>query len=234
MDYGVSEFEQLEAELKARPVRPKDWVDFRCQRCGACCRHLTEKVMVESLDAYRLVRYFRKHGRPYMTMEEFYMQYTTPVPISRGYPIFMMNTAGTEEACVFLKDGACSVYPARPRTCRLYPFSVGPGQRGQDFVWYQCLDATHHFCGGRVQVKDWAYQNFKREDREFVKREFDSCVKIGALLAKMDFSTYQQALPMILLLRYHEFDVDQPFLPQYDHNLRLLLDYLRSMVDEAI
>ena len=230
MDYGVSALAQMEAGLKAKPVRPKDWVDFRCQRCGACCRHLTDKVMVESLDAFRLVKFFREHGRPHMTMDEFYAQYAAPLPIARGYPIFMMNTAGPEEACVFLKDGACSVYPARPRTCRLYPFSVGPGQRGQDFVWYQCLDAEHHFCGGRVRVKDWAYQNFTREDREFVKREYDSCAKIGALLGKMNISTYEQALPMILLLRYSEFDVEQPFLPQYDHNLQLLLGYLHNMV----
>ena len=75
MDYGVSEFEQMEAGMKAKTVRSKDWVDFRCQRCGACCRHLTEKVMVESLDAYRLVRYLREHGRPHMTMEEFFGEY---------------------------------------------------------------------------------------------------------------------------------------------------------------
>lgn len=92
---------------------------------------------------------------------------------------------------------------------------------------------THHFCGGRVLVKDWAYQNFNREDREFLKREYASCTKIGALLAKMDTSVYEHALPMILLLRYSEFDVEKPFLPQYDRNLQLLMDYLRSLVDEG-
>ena len=49
----------------------------------------------------------------------------------------------------------------------------------------------------------------------------------------MDASVYEHALPMILLLRYSEFDVEQPFLPQYDHNLQLLMDYLRSLVDEG-
>lgn len=57
-----------------------------------------------------------------------------------------------------------------------------------------------------------------QEDREFAKREYDACRKIGALLAEMDFPTYEQALPAIIFLRYHEFDVEQPFLPQYDHN----------------
>ena len=58
-------------------------------------------------------------------------------------------------------------------------------------------------------------------------------MKIGALLAQMTPSVYEQALPMILLLRYSEFDVEQPFLPQYDRNLQLLMDYLNNMVNEV-
>lgn len=232
MDYGISELGGM--ELNFRQLRSKDWVAFQCKGCGECCRHLTEKVMVESLDAFRLVKYLREHGKPQMTMEEFYSRYTTPIPLTRGYPIFTMNTTGEDEACVFLENGRCSVYPARTRACRLYPFSVGPGQRGQDFEWYLSLDASHHFSGGRVQAKDWFYRNFSREDREYVKREYDSCQKLGALLAEMDFSTYQHALPMMLLLRYHDFDLDQPFLPQYDHNLQVLLKHLRGLLDGRV
>lgn len=229
MDYGVSELGNV--DLKIKRLRSKDWVKFQCVGCGECCRHLTEKVMVESLDAFRLARYLRDHGQPGMTMEEFYGRYTTPVPIARGYPIFTMNTDGKEEACVFLKDGCCSVYPARTRACRLYPFSVGPGERGQNFEWHQCLDASHHFSGGKVQVKDWFYQNFSREDREYVKREYSACRKLGALLAEMTFPTYRQALPIMIFLRYHDFDLDQPFLPQYDHNLQALLRHLQDLLD---
>ncbi len=29
-----------------------------------------------------------------------------------------------KEPCSFLKDGLCSVYPVRPRICRMYPFEV--------------------------------------------------------------------------------------------------------------
>ena len=231
MDYGVSEL--CSVELKTKRLRSKDWVEFQCVGCGECCRHLSEKVMVESLDAFRLARYLRDHGQPHMTVEEFYTRYTTPVPFARGYPIFTMNTAGNEESCVFLKDGRCSVYPARTRACRLYPFSVGPGERGQDFEWYQCLDASHHFSGSKVQVKDWFYQHFSREDREYVKREADACRIIGAFLAKMDFPAYQRALPIMILLRYHDFDLDQPFLPQYDHNLQVLLKHMERLLEEG-
>lgn len=229
MDYGVSELGGV--ELKTKRLRPKDWVEFQCRGCGECCRHLTDKVMVETLDAFRLARYLREHGEPDMAMDEFYARYTTPMPVSRGYPIFTLSTAGEHGACVFLKDGHCSVYPARTRACRLYPFSVGPGDRGQNFVWYQCLDASHHFSGSKVQVKDWFYQNFSREDREYVKREYSAYQKLGALLAEMDFPTYRQALPSMIFLRYHDFDLDQPFLPQYDHNLQVLLKHLQRLLD---
>ena len=38
-----------------QPVRPKDQFPFSCRQCGACCRNIEGCVMVESLDAYRLV-----------------------------------------------------------------------------------------------------------------------------------------------------------------------------------
>lgn len=40
-------------------VHAKDCVDYQCRRCGQCCRHIKDAVMVESMDAYRLANYLR-------------------------------------------------------------------------------------------------------------------------------------------------------------------------------
>ena len=40
-------------------VHAKDCVDYQCRRCGQCCRHIKDSLMVESLDAYRLANYLR-------------------------------------------------------------------------------------------------------------------------------------------------------------------------------
>ena len=32
-------------------VHAKDCVDYQCRRCGQCCRHIKDSLMVESLDA---------------------------------------------------------------------------------------------------------------------------------------------------------------------------------------
>lgn len=42
-------------------VHAKDCVDYQCRRCGQCCRHIKDAVMVESLDAYLP---FNKRYRP--------------------------------------------------------------------------------------------------------------------------------------------------------------------------
>ncbi|MBP1737655.1 MAG: hypothetical protein H6Q60_1536 [Oscillospiraceae bacterium] len=214
---------------QVRVVRPKDWVTFRCQRCGACCRHVKQKVMLESLDAFRLAKFLKQRGDAVTGMDDVLGQYTESVPLENGYPIFVLQVSGPEDACVFLKDGRCSVYEARPRACRLYPFTVGPGTKGRDFEYLLCTEAPYHFTDGRVLVNDWMYQNFKREDKEFVKREYDSAREIGRRLRQLGSSQLRRALSPILFFRYYNYDLEKPFLPQYDRNLTHLMKKLREL-----
>ena len=167
-----------------QPVRPKDQFTFSCRQCGACCRNIEGCVMVESLDAYRLARYLRAKGEPIEGIEDFLFRYCEPEPLTEeGFPIYMLKTKAPNSSCIFLTDGRCSVYPARTRTCRIYPLTVGPGERGRDFEYCLCLDRHQsHFTGSRVSVKDWLYQNFKREDKEYVKREYEIATELGKLI----------------------------------------------------
>lgn len=210
----------------SKPVRSRDWVNFHCMRCGQCCRNLENTVMVESLDAYRIARYLREHGQPDMDMALFYERYTSPTLLVDWYPIMTMNTTGLDHSCAFLDNNRCSIYPARPRVCRQYPFLVGPGSRGKDFEWLLSLDRPFHLTGGKVLVKDWIYQNFPHEEREFLLREYDSSVQIAKQLRKMDDTAREQCLKQIICFRYLFYDLDDPFLPQYDRNLRALLKCL--------
>ena len=109
-------------------VHAKDCVDYQCRRCGQCCRHIKDSLMVESLDAYRLANYLRGRDPNICTIDDVLTRYCEPMPLTQEcFPIFMLKTTGTDDSCIFLKDGLCSIYEARPRTCRIYPFSVGPG-----------------------------------------------------------------------------------------------------------
>lgn len=150
----------MNEEMNATPIKLSGQISFHCTCCGDCCRGVKESIMLESLDAYRLLRYFKKTGSTIGSMEELYEAYSTPMPLNElGYPIFLLNTRGSQQACVFLQNNRCSVYDARPRTCRLYPFTAGPGNGGKGFQYYVCREKPHHFIGGVIQVHDWMHQS---------------------------------------------------------------------------
>ena len=207
-------------------VRPKDWVPFRCRLCGNCCRNLRGNLMPEQIDAYRLARFLRKRGE-----EDFYTRYTYPDMLEGFFPIFLINTVDPDDSCVFLKDGRCSVYEARPRVCRLYPFTAFPGQRGKAFHFFQCMDSNYaHFSDGKILVKDWMYQNFSREDREFLTAESGTLLELGRLLKAMSTDGRKENLFQILYYRYYNYDLDQPFMPQYKENTEELKRILQELL----
>lgn len=212
------------------PVRPKDWVNFHCQLCGNCCRNLEGQLMPEILDVYHLARLLRERGEV-TCIEDVYDCYTHEDMLAGCYPIFVMNTTGPDNACVFLKDGRCSIYEARPRVCRLYPFNAFPGQRGKAFAFYQSMDQhSSHYAEGKVSVKDWMYQNFKREDREFLTLERPTLLKLGRLLRALSPEQLKENLFQIIYYRYYNYGLDQPFVLQYEKNTARLESILQNIL----
>lgn len=206
-----------------RNVKPKEYVVFKCQFCTKCCCNMRGMIMLESLDAFRIAKYLQCQGEDIGGIDDVFRLYAEPQMLEGVYPIFSLRDVGEERQCVFLKDGRCSIYDVRPRTCRLYPLSVGPGDRGKDFEYYLCQDNPHHLSGGKILVKDWLNQVFRQEDKEFVKREFKMAAQMGKLMENMDEEAIKNSIFKILYYRYYNFDLMKEFLTQYDSNARYLL-----------
>lgn len=216
----------------AIPVRPQNEVPFTCQRCGNCCRDVEEQIMLEPLDAFQLGRFLRRHGGEIRSIEDVYSRYAKPMLLAQGFPIFTLKTAGPEHTCVFLQDGRCQVYAGRPRVCRLYPFSATGGQRGRRFVFYQCLDRhASHFNGYKVSVKDWMRQNFTRDAREFVEADAAALTELGRLLRELGPKGQRDCLFQLLYYHYYNFDLNRPFMEQYQTNHRALLSELQQRLE---
>ena len=212
-------------------VRPKDQVAFSCRLCGDCCRHVEDSIMLEPLDAYNMGRCLREQGAGVNNIEDVYGRYAHLSMLHDAYPIFLLNTQGKDQSCVFLKDGRCGVYEGRPRVCRLYPFTVKEGSRGRRFAYYQCIDChASHFEGGMVNIGDWMYRNFTRDAKDFVEREASILPELGTLLKKLGHNGQRQFLFRLLFYRYYNYELDQPFLPQYQENQRQLILALREEV----
>ena len=197
-------------------------VVFRCQLCGECCRHVNDSIMLEPMDAYRLARLLREQGEPVSGTEDVLAEYAHTSWLADNFPIYLLNTVGTLDACVFLKDGRCSVYEARPQICRMYPFLAAPGERGLDFRYFLCREKPHHFAGGMVTVKHWLSENFTREARDALKADYDIVPVLGQNIRAMGEKEFQRMLFQFLYYRYYNYELDEPFLPQFLANLEQL------------
>lgn len=205
-----------------RSVALNERVPFHCRLCAGCCRNVKDSIMLEPMDAYRLARYMQEQGEPVYGTEDVLADYAHAAWLADSFPVFLLNTAGTSDICIFLKEGRCSVYEARPRVCRMYPFTVAPGERGRDFQYFLCTEKAHHFADGLVIAKDWLSQNFPREVRDVLKAEYDAMPSIGQNIRAMGEEQFKKRLFQFLFYRYYNYELDESFLPQFRYNLEKL------------
>jgi Fe-S-cluster containining protein len=78
-----------------------------CVKCGKCCR-TNSPIYVTPLDLARIAEHLRV---PYGVLE----RRLKLIPLPNG----AYHMIG--KPCPFLKGNLCSIYEARPETCRLYP-----------------------------------------------------------------------------------------------------------------
>jgi Fe-S-cluster containining protein len=104
---------------------------FRCTSCGECCRSL--RVAVTSFDVARLVSTSGRSAAELVTWlapDEVDMtgEPQSFVELAEGRRLMVL--AHANGACQLLgSDHRCSVYAARPRDCRAFPFRFEPDER---------------------------------------------------------------------------------------------------------
>ncbi|MFN4260937.1 MAG: YkgJ family cysteine cluster protein [Gemmataceae bacterium] len=89
----------------------QDGLRFRCTRCGNCCTGAPGFVWVQDMEIAALADYLRE------PVEQVVAVYTRTVNRARSL------REKSNGDCVFYQAGeGCTVYPARPRQCRTWPF----------------------------------------------------------------------------------------------------------------
>lgn len=105
-------------------TRNEHIVRYRCIRCGRCCTS-GPNVALTAFDICRIAGFLKTNWRTLIG------RYIYAV-IADHVPIPLLRGIG--DKCVFLKyEGktpVCSIYPARPMRCRLFPFiPISPTSR---------------------------------------------------------------------------------------------------------
>lgn len=217
-------------ELKnTKQVELSDRVRFRCMRCGACCRHVENTVAIEVKDAFYLAKHLG------VSVVDFYTTYTDMLTLEdTGFPIFFLKTVGKDNICVFLNGKRCSVHEAKPRTCRLYPFWVAPGDDGKALSYNFSTERRHHPRGSLVRVKDWMRRYLSDEDKEFILEDARSVMKIARPFRILydNLKDPEDIQKRVLIYRYFLYDTNKPFMEQFFRNNRGLEEELERIINK--
>ncbi len=215
-------------EIKnSKQVELSDRVRFRCIRCGKCCHNVLGSVIIESLDGWRMAKHLG------ITVAEFYDKYTDLFFMEDvEFPIFALKTTGKENACIFLKGNRCTIQDAKPRTCKMYPFWIGPGETPEDFTYNLSTEQRHHPKGSLVKVKDWMRDNFTDEEKQFLAEDYKAMGEIAPLynILHKALKDNDSLLRMVTMWRYIFFETDEPFFPQFERNNRILKEELLRII----
>ena len=223
----------METELhNAIRVTPSTKIRFKCSGCAECCLHVKETVPIDSQDVFYLTRYLRNIGIDICCPDQFLEQFAEPALLDEcGYFVYFLKSVSEDDACIFLNDNRCAVHEAKPRACRLYPFMIEPNESGNCRYLYS-RERKHHFHGPVVETRSWMKKHFPQEDRTFMQADYAKAAPIAMLLKQIPEERKSEALLHFHRLRYSEYDLEQPFLEQFQRNQEKLLAVLARMADE--
>lgn len=144
---------------------------FSCTRCGLCCSS-GPNVVLTVYDVCRIAKYMGVKWRDLVG------KYIYAV-VADYVPVIVLRGLG--DKCVFLKTQSrlttCSIYPARPMRCRLYPFlPIAPRESNKLEVSSRCPGVKT----GNLVEPPWSdLENYLQEVREHYRELYNLIFEQG-------------------------------------------------------
>ena len=91
-------------------------IAFKCRACGVCCKNVRDSIVLEPLDAYRIVRDKQKNGCT-DSADDILWNMAELKELSPGFHVFVLRTVNDSGMCGMLRDDRCTIYSVRPHTC---------------------------------------------------------------------------------------------------------------------
>lgn len=214
----------------ATPLTNRQPISFKCSACGACCKNVRDSIVLEPLDAFRIIRNKLRNGCT-DSADDILWSIADLKELSRGFNVFVLRTVNDSGVCGLLENNRCKMYSVRPRTCRLYPFTAEPNPVERRIKWYLCTEQAHHFGTGIVTAREWQRRNVSHEDEEYLYEECRVLPELGEILRMVPDSNLQKAEQLVVVYRYLAYDFSQPFMSQYKDNMLFLKSLLGKLKD---
>ena len=150
------------AQLPGQCLRNNDRFRFRCHPGVACFNRCCHNLNL-FLYPYDVIRLKQNLG---MRSDQFIDRYVDIVLREGNYfPDVLLHMATDRgQACPFLNDAGCTVYPDRPDTCRTFPVEQGvlfdaAGKKDTALHFFRPPD----FCLGQNEDQEWTVATWSRD-----------------------------------------------------------------------
>lgn len=191
-----------------------------CEGCCACCKGMGTSIVLDPLDIYQLTNYLGK------TMEELLHDYVE-LNVVDGIILPNLKMAGKEEACSFLnQEGRCSVHPARPGICRLFP--LGRFYENSTFQYFLQV----HECEKnrtKIKVKKWLGIPNLKEYEEYITKWHYFQKDLQKMLESGD-DEMRKKVSMYVLQEFYlkPYNTEEDFYEQFEQRMDKLLTIFRT------
>ena len=207
--------------VKAHALGLDDTFQFGCKRCGKCCKH-REDILISAFDLYRIGKYLLR--TPAEVIERYCEAY-----LGSSSHVFVVRTKPTppDDTCPFQCGKKCSIHQAKPLICAMYPLGRAYSSDQEGPIYFLRPEIN---CGKMDQtttVRQWIGEFAEHEAEIAGKRWSDTigvisaaCLKAWSNLNPGQREKLEDAQQELLYLSY---DVEQPFLPQFEANIAKLM-----------
>lgn len=185
-----------------------------CQGCCECCRGMGDTVVLDPLDVHRLSVHLEKEPEKLLERE-------LALGIFDGSILPYLRMEGKDESCVFLSSqGRCSIHPARPGFCRLFP--LGRYYENSGFKYFLQIHECPKTNRSKIKVRKWIdtpdvklYERFITDWHYFLK-------DVQAVLYKTEDTELIKNLNMYVVSRFYlkSYQREEDFYCQFYKRLK--------------
>ena len=212
-------------EKKYTPVTLDARLPLGCKGCGSCCRGRRD-LLLSGYDLFRLSQHLSLP--PEVFTAGFCDRYPSP---SNGFPALRIKPRADTGSCPFLYNSRCTVHPARPLACALYPLGQSIDLPGGKVSYF--FQETR--CGGSnglETVSQFLTASGIRQREPVDVRWAEVCTQLMEWLEEHPLTPLRRkvALRQMEKSLYFAYDIDKPFLPQLEENFSRLQARLADML----
>lgn len=195
-----------------------------CEGCYGCCHDMGNTIQVDPLDAWRLCTY-RK-----LTFEQLLAE-SLELSVVDGVILPNINMQ-TQKDCVYLnEDKRCSVHPARPGICRLFP--LGRIYENGGFSYFLQVGECHKQNLAKIKVKNWIAPEHQTENQKFINDWHYFIKDVQALVQQITDDQVRKQIAMLILQSFYlkPYEENTSFYTQFDLRLKeakKTIDILRN------